>query len=219
MRISKHLAPFKYKQNILRKRIFQKSQTVNMNSYMTFQVTGKLLLMVKLFFQLSEQMQSCWTSAVYSRLLLGQITFLKARDYYRFLSMKIWYTELLFHQYLDLCSFCDHLDCACLIRQFLLNYLLDIHVLGFSQILNSIVYLLDVVDVYPRQQMQYTLLSRQHTNFKYLSASPNLVKMVVLALTDSKCSNMKDAFWHWFGFTVRRPKETLFQHYVLGLLI
>lgn len=96
--------------------------------------------------------------------------------------MKIWYTELLFHWYLDLCFFCDHLDCACLIRQFLLNYLLDIHVLGFSQTLNSIVYLLDVVDVYPRQQMQYTLLSWQHTNFKYLSASPNLVKMVVLAL-------------------------------------
>ena len=123
--------------------------------------------------------------------------------------MKIWYTELLFHWYLDLCSFCEHLDCACLLRQFF-NYLLHIHVLGFSQTLNSIVYLLNVVDVYPRQQMQYTLLSWQHTTFKYLSASPNPVKMVVLALTDSKCSNMKDAFWHWFGFTVRRPKRLPF---------
>lgn len=43
MRISKHLAPFTYAQNILRKEIFQKSQTVNMYSCMTFSGHWKII--------------------------------------------------------------------------------------------------------------------------------------------------------------------------------
>lgn len=69
------------------------------------------------------------------------------------------------------------MDCACLLRQFLLNFLLDMQFLGFSQTLNCIAYLLDVVDVYPRQQMQSTLLSRQHTHFKHHVTS-NPVKII-----------------------------------------
>ena len=58
MRISKHLAPFKYKQNILRKGIFQKSQTVNMYSCMTFSGHWKIITYGQII--LSPQ----WTSAV-----------------------------------------------------------------------------------------------------------------------------------------------------------
>lgn len=77
--------------------------------------------------------------------------------------------------------------------------------------------MLDVVDVYPRQQMQSTLLSWQHTHFKHHITS-NPVKMVCFG-TDSKYNKHVKMPVGMDMALLSKKTEITFQHLVLGVLI